>query len=198
MEPVTFMVNAEGFIAFDAPFVYELCGHLRTLIEESHLLPPVAAAAAPSSQTADEPQSLPFRFQRPGPPMQSAPTHADAQPDSANPPQTSPNKRALPSSSSSGSARPLKGIPGLGIAANAEAVETKRRTNTGATALIVDTLRKLGEADISGILEELEACGKELAGDDPVKTVSAALYYQQSRGGVERVEGTRGFWRVAA
>ena len=59
-------------------------------------------------------------------------------------------------------------------------------------------IRKLGEADVAAIVEEL-ADNEAITLYDPEKQVTNAIYVTlKAKGSVEKVEGRPGFWRAAA
>ena len=85
------------------------------------------------------------------------------------------------------------------VASASSSEATRAAKPNGAAALVLDALRDIGEGDIRAILDRLEARKISIESDDPEKTAASALY--QTLGPkhlVEKVEGKRGWWRIAA
>ena len=165
MEPVPFIINSEGHLAFSAPFIYELCGHFRKVIEDSGLLPPAYAGRKGVAAFAI---SAPMRRGRQAPP----PARTSAAPRSAHP-------------------APLSTC--------AEAVKPCRTAQTGASAIVLRALEVIKEGDIRAILDQVEAQHISIDSEEPEKTIANALYQTlKPKGLVERVDGKRGVWKLAA
>ena len=187
MEPVPFIINSEGHLAFSAPFIYELCGHFRKVIEDSGLLPPAyagrkgVAAFAISAPHEARPTTAPL--------LNSAGPQTPAAPKSRG-------RQAPPPARTSAAPRSAHPAP---LSTCAEAVKPCRTAQTGASAIVLRALEVIKEGDIRAILDQVEAQHISIDSEEPEKTIANALYQTlKPKGLVERVDGKRGVWKLAA
>ena len=191
MEPVTLSINCKDYIGFDAAEVFKVCGQFRDLIKSIMSLPATEQepAVGPKGEAAPTYQ-LPIHrcaecsraaVEKPGglcPACRESLERvgvATLPKSSAGAASPTPEPRALSSSSES----------------------ARKSAHNGTAAVVLQAIRMLGEADVRAIVDHLGGLGILPDSDDPERTVANSIF-GALRGQLEKVDGKRGFWRVAA